>query len=767
VGAGRGDDGEDHIDPVNGAISGVRGALATLMLLASLPLVASPSPRALTPEWVASEEADSVGRVPRAAWTSRGEVLLLDDLAPAADRTIEIIDAATGARRRAFDPRAALEGLRRLGAQPMPESLPWPESLDAAGTAGVYAIGGDLFLLDVRKGQFERLTSTPARESIPRLSPDGRLVAFVRDHDLWTIDRATRSEKRLTADGSDTVLNGAPSFIYWEEILHHADAAYWWSDDSKSIAFLRSDDSPVDEELFTSFRPAVPEVISQRYPRAGRPSPIVRLGIVEVEPAATNGAARSAGARTSWMSTSAPYEWILAVTWSPDGSRVAVQTTNRAQDRLDLWSVLASDGTTSLLLTETDPTWVNQKEVRFLRGGELLVSSERSGWTHLYRYGADGKTQNAVTSGEWSVRGPGAFYAAPMGSAWPDEANDWIYFTSREASPLERQLYRVHSNGRGKERVSRDRGMHTIRFSPDMRSYLDQHSSHETPPSLTLRAADGRSIAVLSEPRSRLLAPFWIAPPELTTIPASDGVALHARIVKPPDFGGSKRRPVILRVYGGAGVPIVQDDWDRGFLYDRLLAQQGYVVVSVDPRVATAASKKIEDAVLRNLWSDAALNDLIDAVRWLKAQPWADPSRFGIWGRSGGGAFTLVAMTRSAEFAAGVAVAPVTDWRYYDSKATEAYMKTPEENPEGYERAAVVPRAKDLHGRLLLAFGTYDDNVHPQNEWAFADALVEAGKPFDMMVYPGRKHGIDDRAARRHLMETMVEFWGRWLGGQS
>jgi dipeptidyl-peptidase-4 len=737
----------------------------TLLFLGASLLLATPDPRPLTAEWIASEQADAVGRVPRAAWTTKNEVIVLDDIAPASERTLEAVDAATGARRRLFDARAALGGLKALGAAPVPDSLPWPESLDAAGAAAVYAFGGDLYLLDVRTGRFERLTQTPEAESIPRLSPDGRYVAFVRAHDLWAIDRASKTEKRVTRDGSDTILNGTPSFIYWEEILHHADAAYWWSDDSKSIAFLRSDDSPVDEELFTSFRPAVPDVIAQRYPRAGRPSPVVTLGIADPE-----------RGRTSWMKTSSPYEWIIRASWSPDGSRLAVQTTNRAQDRLDLWSVRASDGTnseravggaTSLVLSETDPAWVNQKEVQFLKGGELLVSSERSGWTHLYRHAADGRILNAVTSGEWSVRGPGAFYAAPMGSSWVDDANGWIYFTSREASPLERQLYRVHPDGRGKERVSRETGVHTIRFSPDMRFYLDQHSSHDTPPSLTLRAADGRSIAVLSESRSRLLAPYWLVPPELTTIPAADGAPLHARIVKPSDFGGSKKLPVVLRVYGGPGVPLVQDDWDRGFLYDRLLAQHGFVVVSVDPRIATAASKTIENAALRNLWSDAALGDLVDAVRWLKSQPWADPARFGVWGRSGGGAFTLVAMTRSEEFAAGISVAPVTDWRFYDSKSTEAYMKTPEENPEGYERAAVVPRAKDLHGRLLLAFGTYDDNVHPQNEWAFIDALVAAGKPFDMMLYPMRKHGVDDRAARRHLMETMVEFWERWLGKES
>jgi len=727
-----------------------------LLLLTSSALLASPAPRPLTPEWVASEEADSVGRTPRTAWTSRGEVLLLDDLVAAPERTIEIVDGATGARRRAFDARAALESLRAAGAQPAPDALPWPETLDAAGTVGVSAIGGDLFALDLRAGKFDRLTATAARESIPRLSPDGRRVAFVRDHDLWTLDLASRAESRLTRDGSDTILNGAPSFIYWEEILHHADAAYWWSDDSRSIAFLRSDDSPVDVELFTSFRPAVPDVTPQRYPRAGRPSPIVRLGIVD-----------AATGRTHWMDPSASDEWIIGVTWAPDGSRVAVQTTNRMQDRLNLWTVRASDGATERILSESDPAWVNQKEIRFVAGGrEILVSSERSGWTHLYRYAAerDGRLLGAVTSGKWSVHGPGAFYAAPMGSSWSDEDGRWVYFTAREASPLERQLYRVRPDGTGMERISREKGVHVVRFSPDMRLYLDGFSSHDTPPSLTLRRADGSPVAVLSAPRANVLAPFALDPPQILTIPASDGHPLQARLVRARGFDASVRHPVLLRVYGGAGVPTVLDDWDRGVLYDQLLAQRGYVVVSVDPRIATAESKTIENAALRNLWSDPPLNDLVDAVRWLKGRPWADPARFGIWGRSGGGAFTLVALTRSQEFAAGISVAPVTDWRYYDSKATEAYMKTPEANPEGYERAAVVPRAKDLHGRLLLAFGTYDDNVHPQNEWAFIDALVEAGKPFDMMLYPGRKHAIDDRAARRHLMETMVAFWERWLG---
>jgi len=220
---------------------------------------------------------------------------------------------------------------------------------------------------------------------------------------------------------------------------------------------------------------------------------------------------------------------------------------------------------------------------------------------------------------------------------------------------------------------------------------------------------------------------------------------------------------VILRVYGGTGVPLVRDDWDRAALFDQLLAQRGYVVATIDNRTATAASKTIENLSLNSEWGASALNDLLDGVRWLKAQPWVDPARVGVWGRSGGGYFTLAAMTQSSEFKAGISVAPVTDWRYYDSKSTEAYMKTPDENAEGYEATNLVARAKDVHGRLLLVWGTYDDNVHPQNSLAFADALIAAGKPFDMMAYPMRKHGIDDRPARAHLMEKMLEFWKRWL----
>ncbi len=732
----------------------MKRVFAASFLFAALRLLAQPS-EALTVDWITSPEADAIIRLPKHFWMADGAVLLFDERKPPAERTFERLDPETGLRRAAVDRPAALASLAALGPDtPSADALTWPISFDRSGAFGLYAFGDDLYLLDFARSRFERLTVSPAREINARLSPDGRRVAFARDNDLWVLDLASRRETRLTSDGGPAILNGVLSFVYWEEIFHHDDDAFWWSDDSQAIAFLRSDESGVDVATFTSFEPALPKVITQRYPRVGRPNPAVRLGVASL-----------GTGRTVWMDAPAPgYEYVIGLTWQPDSRAVAVQTTNRAQDRLDLLLVDRATGATRRVLTDLDAAWVNQKEIQFLGGGrEVLVSSERDGWTHLYRYRADGSLVGPVTKGAWSVRGPSAFYAAPMGSAFVDERGGSVYFTAMEKSPIERHLYRVRLDGSGMKRVSREDGVHRISFSPNRRFYLDAHSSHAVPPSLSLHAADGALRTVIARPRTDLLARFGLPSYELRTIPASDGYPLQARILQARGFDAGVRHPVVLRVYGGTGVPLVKDEWDRAALFDQLLAQRGYVVASIDNRMATAASKTIENLSLKDEWGAGAVGDLLDGVRWLKAQPWADPARVGVWGRSGGGYFTLALMTKSAEFRAGVSIAPVTDWRYYDSKSTEAYMKLPEDNAEGYEATNLVPLAKDLHGRLLIVYGTYDDNVHPQNSLAFIDALIAAGKPFDMMAYPMRKHGIDDRAARAHLFEKVLEFWKRSL----
>lgn len=734
--------------PTRRAATALAGAVLLLVQAGPIP---AQEKREVTVEWIFSDAGEEPTRLPPFEWTSVGDLLLLDTRRPKEERTLERL-ATNGARTRAVDAKAALAGLKALlGDADAPASLSWPESVDRAARRAAYVFADDLFLLDLPSSRFERLTRTRERESAPRLSPDGRKLAFVRGNDLFVLDLASRAEIRITSDGSDTVLNGALSWVYWEEVFDHDEAGYWWSEDGRAIAFLRTDESAVSQTSVTDFRPSVPRVLTQRYPQPGGSNPAVRLGIADVE-----------SGRTAWVDPDeAPFEYVVAVKWSPDSRRVAVQVENRLQTRLDLYFVDRASGKASRVLTETDAAWVNTHDLSFLDGGKgFLWTSERDGYTHLYRYAADGTLQNPVTKGPWSVRGPGGWTTAPVGAiAAVDEAKGLLYFTALEKSDVERHLYRIRLDGSGMERLSREDGLHRVSFSPDHRFYVDVHSGHATLPSLTIRDADGALKATPAPPRTDLLAGLDVQLPELLTVPAADGTPLHTRVLKPKGFDPARRYPVIVPVYGGPGAPTVLDAWDYGLWFDQVLLREGYVVASIDNRSATARSRADETSVARRLWSDGELGDLQAGVRWLKAQPWVDPGRVGIWGWSGGGMFTLVGLTRTQEFEAGIAVAPGTDWRYYDTKFTEAYMKPPAENPEGYEHTSLPPRAKDLHGRLLLVFGSGDDNVHPQNSWAFVDRLVEAKIPFDMMVYPMRKHGIEDRPARIHLFSKMLEFW--------
>jgi dipeptidyl-peptidase 4 len=725
-----------------------------LLVFAAAPLAAQ-APQDITVEWIFSDRADTAVRMPNFTWTASDDLLLLDESKPPGERTIERVRAESGLRRPAVDAATALASLKALSPSgTLPDSLGWPESLDDAGKTGLYLFGGDLFALDLAASRFTRLTRTDAKEQLPRLSPDGSKAAFVRNNDLYVVELASGKETRLTFDGSETILNATLSWLYWEEVFSRGDTGYWWSPDSGAIAYLRTDESPVDVAIFTDIEPAVPRTIRQRYPRTGGANPIVRLGIADL-----------ATAKTAWLDSSVvPYEYIVGATWLPDSRRIAIETTNRAQTQLDLWLVDRTGGRATKALTETDPNLVDQKEIVFLEGGKkVLLSSERDGHTHLYRYTTDGTLVNAVTHGPWSVRGPGSFYGAPKDSAFVDEAHGIVYFTAIEKSSLEHHLYKVRLDGSGMERITKEDGGHRVAFSPDRRFYVDTYSNRNTLPSLTLHDATGAQRAVIAASRMEAVAPFAFSPRELLTVKAPDGFALPMSLLKPRNFDASKKYPILIHVYGGPGAPIVQDRWDREAFFDQVLVTQGYVVASIDPRSATGQSKTLENLVAGKLMSDLELLDLLAGVAWLKSQPWADPGRLGIWGWSGGGSYTLLAMTRSQEFKAGISGAPVTDWHFYDTKFGEAYMKTAEENPEGYADTSFVQRAKDLHGRLLLIFGTYDDNVHPQNSLAFADALIAAGKPFDMMSYPMRKHGFVDKPAQIHRAKKMLEFWKMYL----
>lgn len=715
---------------------------------------------AMSLEWVFGPEGRSVASVPTVAWLDDGTAILLDTRRPAAERTLERFDPATGKRQPAVDRAAALASIKSLApASGLSETLPWPLAFDGAGRRALYEFKGDVFVLDLASSAFARITNTPAEEKAVSFSPDGARIAFVRDNDLYVYTLATSQERRATTDGSRTLLNGTLSWVYWEEIFGRRDIGYWWSPDSGAIAYLQSDESPVDVSYFVDFEPAVPRVIEQRYPRAGRPNPRVRAGVVEI------GGAQPAAATTWIRLEGQPFEYITRVKWLPDSRRVSVETLTRDQTDLGLWLADRATGVGTRILTETDPGWVNMNDdLYFLRDGlHFLWASERSGYMHLYRYRLDGTLENQVTKGPWAIASAGGLaYWVRQAVVGIDEKADWIYFTAQERSSVERQLYRVKSDGTGMTQLTREPGTHRVSMSPDARFYFDTFSDIHTLPTLSVHTSDGALRQTLAPARMDVLDRMEVQFPRLLTIPAADGFALPAQILRPKDFKTGKKYPVILYVYGGPSAPTVANAWQPSVLYDQLLLAEGYIVLQIDNRSATGASKQLENTILR-ISGEPETADLVAAIKWVKSQPWADPARVGVWGWSGGGTMTLNLMTRSSEFKAGISVAPVTDWRFYDSKWAECFMKRPEDNPEGYERTSLVKRAKDLEGRLMIVWGSYDDNVHPQNEQAFVDGLIAAGKPVDVMVYPMRQHGISDTPATLHLYRKMIEFWKREL----
>lgn len=731
---------------------------AALLLPAALEAATPPPTQKVTVDWLFSDEGEALGKTSEAVWTEDGAVLLLDGARPESARTFERVDPVSLRRIDVVDPRSALASLAgELAEADRPEEIEWPESLDRAGRLGAYVFAGDLYLLRLDGSRFERLTRTEAEESLPRLSPDGKRLAFVRGNDLWLRDLATGAETRVTADGADTVLNGTLSWVYWEEIFSREEGGIRWAPDSSALAFLRTDESPVAVSTFVDIEPATPRVIEQRYPTAGGANPLVKLGIHDL-----------ASGRTAWLDPSTvPYEYLVQIDWLEDSRGLGVVALNRAQDRADLYRV-GRDGAARRVLTETDPAWVNLIDFHFLADDESLVAtSQTTGHNHLYRYSLDGERRGAITSGDWSIRGTVAWQGSTVATTL-DEQGGYAYFTARRPDLTQIQLYRVGLDGSGLTRLSTESGVHQVKWSDDRRFYLDWHSSHDRPPALSLHDASGARRATLSQVPAGALAALDLQLPELFTIPAADGHPLQARLYKPRDFDPARRYPLIVYVYGEPNAPAVMDNWrvwppPGSALYEQILLGEGYLVATIDSRVATAETKAMENLILKRVSGPVEVADLVAGIRWFKSQPWIDPARVGIWGWSGGGTTTLLMLTRSTELAAGIAVAPASDRRSYDTKYTEPYMKTPAENLEGYAEVSLVERAKDLSGRLLIVHGTYDDNVHPQNTWRFADALVEAGIPFEMMIYPMRKHGIEDRPARRHLYKLMVDFWKRRL----
>jgi dipeptidyl-peptidase-4 len=718
-----------------------------------LPVLAAVSLHAQTPtlttEWIAGA-GSHVKDVPEFAWLNDGTAIS----ETSSHQAFEILDPKTAKQNPALDMKHAVASLNSITiATDVKETLPWPITFDGAGKQALYIFAGDIFLLDLGSSTFSRITNTPDEEKDPQFSPDGHYVSFVRDNNIYLWDLSKKKETKLTQDGSQTTLNGTLTWVYWEEVFGRHDTGYWWSPDSQSIAYLQTDEKDVPVSTFVDFSPANPRLIHQTYPRAGDHNPVVRVGVLTI----TDGA-------NHWVPvTDKPYEWLLRVNWLPDGKHLSFKTLSHNQRELGLYVADLQGTEVKRLLTETDPAWVNvNDDLYFLRDGHFIWASERDGFMHLYRYAADGTLVNQVTKGDWAIvssRG-GAFWVH-QGVVGIDEPNQWIYFTALKDGSVQRQLYRIAFDGSGLKRISTEPGTHAIGMSPDAHFYFDQYSNIRTLPALRLHAANGDLKSTVAAPQPQLL-PADLQYSELTTIPAADGFPMPAQILKPKNFDPARRYPVILHVYGGPSAPTVQDQWQNETLFDNMLAAKGYIAVAIDNRAATAISKKLENTIAVTPGSGETA-DLVAGIRWLKQQPWVDGDRVGAWGWSGGGTMTLNLLTRSTEFKAGIAGAPVTDWRFYDSKWGESFLQLPNNNKAGYDAASLIPLARNLHGALMLIYGTNDDNVHPQNEEAFMNALIAAGKPYEVTLFPMRKHGFVDLPALIERYNAMLMFWAKNL----
>ena len=709
----------------------------------------------LSLEWVFSEEGKTAASLPDHAWLDSGLLMLYDKRVPKAERTIESYNPANGRRRTLVNAKQVIEAFTAQFEPEEPiEELGWPASFHPTGRWAVYENSDDIVLLDLRSSEVIPVAVSDAEEKSARFSPDGRWLAFVRDNDLYVWDLKEQTDKRLTTGGSETLLNGTVSWVYWEELLGRVDQGYFWSPDSASIAYLQTDDSGVGLMHYVDFEPSLPKLIRQRHPKPGEANPRVRAGVVNLE-----------DARTTWVDLgSYPYEYLARIKWLPDSERLAVQTLNRPQTALDLYIADASSGTARHVMRETNEGWVNvHDDLYFLDNGNFVWLSERDGFAHLYQFAANGELVNQITKGEWALRPSGGAAGMEQSVAFIGDDQQHIYFTSLEKASTERHLYRINIDGSGMQRMTTEDGSHRIWFRPDGEYYLDASSAIDRPPALNLHRPDGARQATITASADNIPRRFDLQSWEMFTVAARDGFSMPAMMLKPRFFDEEKSYPAIVYVYGGPSAPTVVNAWGGSArsMYHQLLADQDVVVFYVDNRSAAGKSKTDANTIVRQLYGPVEFNDLLDGIEWLKSQPYIDNDRVGIWGWSGGGAMTLQAMTSSEEFAAGVAVAPVSDWHYYDTIYTERYMKRPQDNEDGYEATSHAKRAADIHGRLLLVHGTYDDNVHPQNSWSFADAMIEAGITLDMMIYPMRKHGIADDAAQLHVYKTMLEFWQR------
>jgi dipeptidyl-peptidase-4 len=619
---------------------------------------------------------------------------------------------------------------------------------------------GQLWYFSLDTGTAVQLTSSPDPSEDPKFSPDGKRLAYVRKHNLYVHPVSgeegevpiTREEKEKDRDKDkdkqDNILNGEVDWLYAEELAVRSN--FFWSPEGHEILFLQMDETRVPTYPITDWLPTHPRVEQEKYPKAGDPNPSVRLGVVG-----------SNGGKVRWIKlTDDDDGYVPRFGWIRENWAWA-EVLNRKQDTLDLYFIDAKSGRSRKVLTESEPTaWVNvNDDFRVLRSGDrFLWTSWRDGNTHIFLYSfngsdplaADAKLARQLESGDYEV----------IAVDGVDDDSGTVFFTANKSDPRQEKVFSVKLDGSSMQSLSSEDGNYSANFAGNGKHFVETHSTALTPPRIAV-CSPGAACQKIWEGRS--IADYDEIPPKPLEFKADDGTVLYGYLILPRHADTSQKIPLIVYTYGGPAGQVVQDAWSGGRgLFHQLLANEGFAIFAVDNRGTPNRGKKFS-AAIRRQFGIVELKDQLTALDQLYAQfPQLDRSRTGIWGWSNGGSMTLYSLTHSDRFRAGISVAPVSNWRDYDSTYTERYLGLPKDNGSTYEDS-MVSAASSLHGSLLLVHGTSDDNVHFQNSIQMIDMLIRTGKQFRLMLYPNKTHGIAGQGAGMHLYHMMDDFWNKEL----
>lgn len=621
--------------------------------------------------------------------------------------------------------------------------------LIGSGVESIYrhSSKANYFVYDIASETLKPLTDfSKGKQRLADFAPKGNLIAFVRANNLFLTDIISGEEVQVTNDGKmNEIINGATDWVYEEEFSFHK--GFYWSPEGSKIAFYRFDESRVKEFQMALYGSLYPEQYTFKYPKAGEDNSIVSIHLYDVESRKTLDC--PIGDETNI--------YIPRIKWTTDDNQLAILRLNRLQNHLEYllatYDPALQEVNTSVIYEERSETYVEiNDDLHFLKNGNGFINtSERDGYNHIYVYNMQGDIETQLTQGEYDV----------VSIKGIDQKKKLVYYRAAEEGPTQRHIYSIGTNGRGKRKLSMLKGTNDATFSSSFKYFINYHSNANTPYLITLHDYRGKKLKTLKDNSKlkKVAEQYGFNKKEFFEFTTDQDVQLNGWMIKPDNFNPNKKYPVLMTMYNGPGINLVNDSWGgSNFYWHQLLAQEGFLVVCVDGRGTGYRGAEFKKCTYLEL-GKYETEDQIATAKFLGTLPYVDKSRIGVQGWSYGGYMASLCMTKGADtFKAGIAVAPVTNWRYYDNIYTERFMRTPQENGENYDVNSPINHVDKLKGAYLLVHGSADDNVHHQNTMEMIDALVKANKQFDLFIYPNKNHGIYGGTTRLHLFTKMTNF---------